>query len=154
MSITVYVECEPTGRFSATCHESGEVLTGTSYDDILLQMSIHKYGCTDCETYGIYSSSEMDVDVSVNMANGNALTVFTKMGIELDFAGGGTMDPDEFLGYVLVANALDDGSGLRPVRDGNVIECGYAPGYIDQRLVQLAHVAIEAKKRNRLVVWN
>lgn len=95
-------------------------------------------------------------ELSVNMSNANAATVCATLGVDLeDWGWCGSLTAEDFLGRVLVALAIqpaDEGVPAhevpfgvpgRPAWTGEArfIECGRAPGYIQERLGQLRELA-------------
>ncbi|QBI56821.1 hypothetical protein [Streptomonospora litoralis] len=80
------------------------------------------------------------------------------LGIVLHDELAGIAPAEDILGRVLTATALldvatDDANGRPMVRDGNVIDCGRRPGYLAERLQQLAEVAAWARDHGAAVVW-
>ncbi|MDG4792066.1 hypothetical protein O7626_40330 [Micromonospora sp. WMMD1102] len=95
---------------------------------------------------------------TVNMANGNAAQVLDLLGLTND--GCGELAAEDFLGRVLLAQALsdvatDDTRGLPARIEGtNWIDCGRRPGYLAERLTQLHEIASWARERNAVVMWS
>lgn len=106
-------------------------------------------------------------DLEVNMSNSNAHRVCQALGIELDPDWCGNSDAEVFLGRVLLALALspaDEGIPAheipfgvpgRPAWTGQArfIECGHAPGYLQDRLAQLRELADWAVANQAVVMW-
>lgn len=97
-----------------------------------------------------------------NMSNGNAARVFDVLGIDLDADGWcGSSSADDLLGRVLLAQAIAPSDAGRPAtqerhHDGGAlfIDCGRAPGYVDEALVDLRAVCEWAKARGVAVSWS
>jgi hypothetical protein len=89
-------------------------------------------------------------DLDVNMANANARVVLDALGFAEDVAAGdlcGTVPAQDFLGRVLTGFGLAPTDPGRPVTENTgqhgarFIDCGRAPGYVQDRLVQLQELA-------------
>lgn len=167
MSVTFFIEANPTGWYAADCYVPStdthvEVVRATSYDAALSACDEHKSGCALCDQFGIYVHSIMDVEGGeVNLANTNAIMMFNVLGIEIDdYDLAGSMSGDEFLGHVLTALATDrDDSGVSDLVEPNdggatMIHCGLPAGYWNDRLNALHDLAQEASKLGRNVVWS
>lgn len=66
----------------------------------------------------------------------------------------GELTADDLLGRVLTAHALaptDD--GLPAVQDGRHTACGRRPGYLQERLAHLEHLAHWCRHRNLRITW-
>lgn len=92
----------------------------------------------------------------VNMANGNAAQILDLLGV--DDIDGGVLPAQDFLGRVLLAQALasatvDDEHGRPDFTDGRWYHGGRRPGYIAGKLAELHEVAIWAAERDVEVVW-
>lgn len=129
--------------------------------------------CDDAATWGERSCGHADeardlhgcesFDVHVNQANGAAILDRLDAAYE---GCVGDMEPDDFLGRVLVMNVgrSDDGVAAaelpRAMReDGSPvgarqIDCGRSAGYFDEIASRLASLAVEAKARGVLVGWS
>ncbi len=153
MSVTFQIEANATGAFVATCHDTGTVLQGASYDAIVTAMTAHKAQCQECDLYGIYSEAVLDVDSEgVHLSCANARTVLAILGYDNEDLCG-SADAQDFLGRTLVATVGRDDTGVTPVQDGNFIDCGLRPGYYGERFEQLAALATEAARLGRDVQW-
>lgn len=166
MSVTFFIEGNPTGQFTADCYRDErfvEVVRETSYDSAIKVCDEHVTTCMSCATDGIYVKPEMDVsdELDVNLANTNAVMMFSVLGIEIDdYDLAGSMAGSEFLGHVLMALATDrDDSGVSDVveaGDGHatMVHCGLPAGYWSDRLNALHDLAQEASRLRRDVVWS
>lgn len=82
MSMDFSVEAVTTGAWVATCYDTDRVLRADSFEGIVDVMEAHKAECEECALYGIYSSAEFDVDVSVNMHSAGASRVVQALGLD------------------------------------------------------------------------
>lgn len=164
MSISIYIEAIETGKFTAVCDDTQQVLKADSYEAIKVEIGLHKMTCEDCAHYGMWPKAVTDIDVpDVNMANGNAAAVFSALGIHLDFSTGGSMSGQELLGHVLMAQAVGpDDTGIAPAvtggpevgqRGATMIDCGMRPGYYAERFTQIREIAEVAARLDRNVYW-
>lgn len=101
---------------------------------------------------------QLVADPEVNVSNVNAATLLDVLGIqvgaEFEDRCCGVMPADEFLGRVLVARALNPAdAGVPVIQVGNVVDCGRAEGYVDERLEQLQSVAEFATSKGLQVSW-
>jgi hypothetical protein len=99
-------------------------------------------------------------DLEVNMSNGNAARVFDSLGISLEPDWCGELPASDFLGRVLVAQALspvDEGmpayEHLREPGQCHMIEAARRPGYLQERLGQLHELASWAIDHGVEVYW-
>lgn len=88
----------------------------------------------------------------VNVSNANAAAILERLDIPFDYCG--QVDAADLLGRAMLGNVGRDDSGVRSVRDGNVIDCGRRVGYFDEVLGALASLATEAQRRGVTVVWS
>lgn len=164
MSISIYVEAIETGKYTAECEDTQQVFKADSYEAIKVEIGLHKMVCEECEHYGMWPHAVTDIEVpEVNMANGNAAAVFSALGINLDFAQGGSMSGQELLGYVLMAIATGpDDTGIAPAvtggpevgqRGATMVDCGMRPGYYAERFAQIGEIATIAARLGRNVYW-
>lgn len=122
-------------------------------------------GCRDfedCLHFGVFIEARFEEEApEVNLANTNARMVLDALGLapEPDGEIVGTCTAQDFLGRVLVATAVapeDPGmpateqSGLGGAR---LVDCGRAPGYVQDRLDALREVAEWAASRDRSITW-
>lgn len=167
MSVTFFIEANPTGEYAAMCYvpstgEHVEVVRAESYEAALDGTDEHKSECELCYQYGIYVQAVMDVDGGeVNLANTNAIMMLEVLGIEVDdYDLTGSMPGDEFLGHVLTALATNlDDSGISDVVEqgfggATMVHCGLPEGYWNDRLNTLHDLAQEASRLGRSVVWS
>jgi hypothetical protein len=113
--------------------------------------------------HGTYYATADD-SPELNMANANAARLLALLGFthEDDYYGG-VVDAQDFLGRILIAQAMldvatDDAHGRPTVEDtgsgGMVwIECGVEPGYLAERLAILQDIATWAQGRSLRVAW-
>jgi hypothetical protein len=91
----------------------------------------------------------------LNVANGNAARLFELLGLGEEWDG--EVPAEDFLGRCLLAHALldiaGDEQGRPDVHDGRFVECGYPPGYLAGRLVELHGIAEWAHHHHVPVVW-
>lgn len=119
----------------------------------------------------VYESPE---DAELNVSQANALTLLRLLGYVPDHAepdlvfglcpvfaeAAGDADPADFLGRVLIAEALagqaadDSGRGWSALPGlPNHVDCGRPAGYLTERLAQLRTIAEDAAAHNAMVVW-
>lgn len=105
----------------------------------------------------IYVRTDRTDRPEVNMSNVNARFVFDALGIVGDDVYCGTMSGDELLGRVLVAEALAPEDEGIPVHErearATFIDCGRAPGYLQERLAQVHDIAEHAACEGLQVGW-
>ena len=169
MSVTFFIESEATGMFTFDCYEdgvSGKTTHGPfpSYDEALLAITAHKMTCVSCDVYGCYANSVMDVtdEFDVNMANSNAATVLTLLGLHDDDSMCGSMNAAEFARLVSAAYAVQQAVGsntavpstvTREPGHATVVDCGLPENYMLDRLDQLAVLADAATAAGRRILW-
>jgi hypothetical protein len=162
MSVTFQVEAIHTGAFAISCWETGsevEVARAGSYAAISDELIVHKAGCDECAAYGCYPAAVLDVDVSVNFANGNARALGFALDLELGEDLSGEVAAEELLARLAIARALDTGSQVvRPTVDARgagarMIECGIDADYVASAFERLEHVATVARDLGRPVQW-
>lgn len=151
MSVTFYL-----GRY--TVHpEFGTILAPVTDHD-------HRRPETCCEDAELYGGNcdHADADeiacgcrrFEVQLAKANAVAVLTRLGLPVDpECPCGETTPDDMLGRALTGNVGLDDSGDPSVQDGNMIDCGHAPGYFTQTMERLAALAGEAQAQDAMVVW-
>lgn len=158
MSVTFTAEIGDIVGYRATCvcGESGPL--AASWEEA--RDSDVDVPCTDpaeCSLlYGIYVEAvEARPSPAINASNVNARAILGTLGVlEEDLCG--SMDADDFAGRVLLARALVADAGVAPTvhLGGRYVDCGRAPGYLDERLMQLAELAEFAVGTGRNVVWS
>lgn len=143
------------------CDELRPVLPGCELPDICPEYPLHVLGL------------QVEEPPEVQLNNRNAALVFDVLGLSdaAEPIGSGThardllgpdavafdcgdLTADDLLGRVLTARALaptDD--GLPPAQDGRHIEVGRRPGYLQERLIQLEHLAQWCQHRGLTIVW-
>lgn len=99
----------------------------------------------------------------LNMSNANAVHLLALLGFTHDEDyHGGVVDAQDFLGRILLAEAMldvatDDEHGRPSVEHKGggmtLIECGTEPGYLADRLAILHEVATWAQHRHLKVAW-
>lgn len=96
---------------------------------------------------------ERDPAPVVNMANANAARVLETLGYP-DEELGGDEEAEVFFGAVLLASGLTPyDEGIPAHQEGNVIDCGRRPGYLQDRLDELRELASWCYQRGRRVQW-
>lgn len=155
MSVTFAVDQEPVG-FALTCgcgSVSGPMVT--SFQDAHAG-SASFVGCGDdfCGVYPPMAVAQYMVEAEVNVSNVNARYLLELLGVEAEELYG-KMSGSEFLGRVLLAEALSVGDpGVPATQEGNFVECGRAEGYADARLASLREVAQAAADNSLNVFWS
>lgn len=92
----------------------------------------------------------------VNVSNSNAAFLLQALGLPTSDELCGETTGEDFLGRVLLAtgpNPADEGVPALNL-DPRVIDMGRRPGYLQERLEQLADVAQAARTRGGEVVWS
>ncbi|MDN5757917.1 MAG: hypothetical protein L0H59_05205 [Tomitella sp.] len=145
----LYASYEQAERALVELNESGAVLPGCEHPN-------------DARMYGamvrVVTADDGD-DPSINMSNNNAVGVLALLGIDTSNELAGELGADDFLGRVLVAQAVkpaDPGVPATVVSDGGMVAvaCGRRPGYEDERLTQLREIAEWCRAKNRTVCWS
>jgi hypothetical protein len=170
MSVTFTIEAIPTGAFAFTCFagDSETVIPSdaTTFEAALVDVSAHKLVCDECDLYGCYVETVMDVsrDFDVNVTQTNARTLAGALGLGLvgssydDLCGSAT--GEDFLGRVLIALAEDrDDSGIawattKGTRGATMTDCGVRPGYYADVFGRLHALAAEAVRLGRDIHWS
>lgn len=103
-------------------------------------------------------SSTIDFDFEVNMSNANAGAVLSFLGFAGDDLWTGKVSAQDFLGRVLVAQALaghDEGmpSYDLPSEGARMIQGARSEGYYDHRLAQLREIAEKAVADGAEMCW-
>lgn len=133
----------------AQLHAAGEVLPGCEHPD-----DARMYGAT----IRVVTADDGDAP-SINMSNDNAVGVLALLGIDTSDELAGDLSADDFLGRVLLAQAVkpaDPGVPATVVSDGGMmaLACGRRPGYQDERLAQLREIADWCRANDRAVCWS
>lgn len=150
----------------AACAADGTPITTSplAYEDAALAALVHSDACEDdiCRAYGADLDNALahtDLEVSINVNNGNARHLLELLGLPFD-GNGGTLDAHDFKGRVLVAMALNPADAGVPAHTAHsdllgmtVIDGGRRPGYTDERLTALLDVAEAAIRQGRTVSW-
>lgn len=150
----------------ATCagDDTAITLTPMPHEDAALAGLVHSDACEDeiCRVYGAnldVALAHTDLEVSVNVADGNASHLLDVLGLPFD-GNGGHLDAADFKGRVLVAMALNPVDAGVPAHTAHsdllgmtVIDAGRRPGYTDERLTHLLEVAEAALRQGRDVSW-
>ena len=163
MSVTFEVEAVPTGEFRFRCYEDldSPAYFGpfSSRDEAASAISVHKDSCAECSFCPPFAEVVTDVDdiSDVHVSNTNARMILSIAGLD-DENLCGSMEADEFLGYIMVSLAEErDHSPVAPMafpgQGPTIIDCGLPAGYTEQRLGELADLAVHAKNRGRRIVW-
>lgn len=155
----------------ATYREADDLFS--SYDELLLVLQEQRVcrdlyeGCDeDCLPYDVYSKAveEGDEAPQVNMANSNARSLLEVLGLckdgdEWEDVCCGSLEAEDFLGRVLMAEAVAPISPERPTyqetngRGPAIIMGGREEGYVQNRLASLREVAEFAQAQGRTVIW-
>ncbi|WP_347956133.1 hypothetical protein [Gordonia aichiensis] len=171
MSITFFPEMAPVVGYQLRDFCDGRSETFSTYEAACEALADLRAtggtlpGCTDPDEAASLGGPSVDVltaddgtEPEVRVTNQNARTLLPTLGITEDC---GTMDAEQFLGAVLLAQALTPTDEGIPVQvaygpDGCIaaVNCGRPAGYLDERLTQLEEVATWAIGRGRRVCWS
>ncbi|HUW00899.1 MAG TPA: hypothetical protein VMW08_00980 [Acidimicrobiales bacterium] len=111
---------------------------------------------TGCDTY------ENPCDrcaLSVNVANGNAVLILERLGLDSgEYGIYGEAPAADFLGRALLGNVGRDDSGTAATADqlegqATIIDCGIRAGYFGDTLGRLADLADYASRNGLLISW-
>lgn len=133
--------------------------TFDSYYEAYQQKSFYKSTCRDqlCNAYPMQVES-VDEAPDVNISNANAVEILDaldyRQGEDFSDRCTGSMTAEEFAERLLFARASSVGDpGVPATRDGNIINFGRRPGYVDEVLQMLQDVADYAASNNLMVQW-
>lgn len=136
--------------YIAVCGATGVDLGPTC--DWMTGREAYGQHCDDCDALGpILRSADPEVDVAVR--NAAYLLVLLGYGPVVDLNG--RVPAEDFLGRVLVAEALsgpEDGY-LPQATYGRMVDCGRRPGYVLERLADLRVVAEAAVSAGAGICW-
>lgn len=162
MSVTFEATLGEVSAFGLTCgHENGvtEHRWGNYADAAeFLQKELDEHGNTghlavcgdeDCRYQRMFTHPILtDPSPQVNVSGGKAVYLLGLLGIEVDEGEhpSGAMSAHDFLGRVLVAQAINPADAGRPATESGmlVVNCGRSKGYDDRRLAQLREVGSSA----------
>lgn len=152
MSVTFYLSTADTHDVPsvAVCGASDVVLGPAA--TWLAGRELYGDHCPDCQTYGpMLDNGRPDVNVS----NVNARRLLDLLGYPATADMCGDDDPGEFLGRVLLAQALAGrDEGIPAHRTGpNTEDWGRRPGYTQDRLIALAQLAQDALAIGAVISW-
>ena len=164
MSVSFYPEVQdaPT-RLACSCEEQvGETIyksRSEAYNAVYTTQTATVPVCGD-ELCAAYSVSFVEVNETpyVNVSNFNASAILDVLGIQVgedfDYRCAGSMDAEDFLGRVLLADAVQPVSAELPsYREGNLIRGAREEGYVNSRVNELREVAEYARARSLKVCW-
>jgi hypothetical protein len=167
MSVTFYAEPSKTVGFDVICvcgNKKGLCEPYNVVSEILFTLRAtgeRLVGCDeDCEMFDYFSRAITVGPESeeLNMANMNARDILEVLAIEADELAG-SMNADDFLGRVLIAEAIAPESAEKLVEtysleDGaTIVECGRPAGYVQEKLSALREIAEFAVAHKRKVLW-
>lgn len=176
MSVTFGTSPSAVAGFAFTCcHDNGvtEHRYG-SYSDAqeFLQAELDAHGCTGhlavcgdewCAGSMLFIHPiQVDPAPELNVSSQNAIHLLGLLGIPFDAEDGaiaGSMPAEDFLGRVLMAQAVNPADAGVPARTlpseggATVINCGRREGYSEDRLAPLHELAEFAVSRGRTIQW-
>lgn len=138
-----------------SCNKKSDVLSPAPENFHFIADS-HSIGCLVCQNSG---GAFCNIDYeggSMNISNGNAVTILEALGLESNFESGlfGTVPAEDFLGRVLMAIAIAPEDEGRPTfQDHSITFCGTEPGYLQTRLAKLHEIALWAVENKTEVSW-
>lgn len=175
MSVTFEATVGPVSGFALTCgHENGvtEHRWGNYADAAeFLQKELDEHGNTghlavcgdeDCRYQRMFTHAILaDPSPKVNVSGSKAIYLLGLLGIEVDEDDhpSGSMPAQDFLGRVLVAQAINPADAGRPATESSagagtvLVDCGRSEGYAEHRLAQLREVAEFCISRGRDIQW-
>jgi hypothetical protein len=165
MSITFTTEMSPIVEWAVTDRAGGREQLDT-YDEAVARMvAVRDHGAIlngarptgdavadhrDMHDAVIIELIEADPAPEINVSNRNAFYLLRALGVtDPDYSG--TMKPADFLGRVLIAEAIspsDAGVPAYAVTE-RFIDCGRSEGYLHERLTQLRELADWAIEHQR-----
>lgn len=111
----------------------------------------HNDNCEECRVYGGSLAEFEKVVNDMNISNTNASYLLDKLGIEELF---GSMSSEDFLGRILIAEALSPSDeGIPSYKDGNIVYGGREENYLQNKLARLREMANYAKNNNLEITW-
>lgn len=121
-------------------------------------MSVSIYLATMREP-GVVSFDEDALGLSeVNMCNANAHHILTLLGVTPGEDMCGVLDAEDFLGRVLIAQAVAPSDAGTPThqdaRMGTLIHGGRPAGYTERVLGELRIIAETAHRNGKVVAWS
>jgi hypothetical protein len=158
VTFTVHMEVISWG-LACSCGDVMAVSRYSSYEDAVDALRVGVTPKCGDEFCGAYCASAVPVlegeeAPQVNMSNLNAREVLPLLGLDAEDECG-SKDGQDMLGRVLMAQAAGVPDAGRPaVQTGNMIDCGRAEGYFDDRLVELEAIALFAVKHQLPVTWS
>lgn len=165
MSVTFGVEFLPDAApvHGFYCHDlNSAVGPFDSPARLASAVAAHERDCETCRMYGVSRYPLPEEKFDVNVSNVNAGMILGILGLPTldsdtcDLVG--HMDAEEFLGYVMLALAVDrDHAEVSDTADTSgyttIVQCGLPEGYVNTVLGHLADLALEAKRLGRDVTW-
>lgn len=175
MSVTFEATLSAISAHALTCgHDNGvtEHRWG-SYADAaeFLRNELDEHGGTghlavcgdeDCQYQRMFTHAiEVDPSPEVNLTTTNSLHLLGLLGIEAEDGEHpvGSMPAQDFLGRVLIAQAVNPVDAGQPVTESTaesgmkIIDCGRNEGYSDHRLAELREIAEFGLDRGRDIQW-
>lgn len=124
----------------------------TSIENAETVSKSHNENCEDCKAYG-GSLIEYDRIVNdINLSNTNAFYVLEKIGLKDQSYG--SLNADDFLGRVLLADAIyEPDQGLESRSEGNIHYGGRSPLYLQDKLSKLINLSNWAKENKAEITW-
>lgn len=122
--------------------------------------SEHAGRCEQCRGHGRPAMFEVHSPAAVNVSNGNAVLLLDLLGLAGPDAWCGRVDGADFLGRVLLAQAIAPADAGRPALEtttgtgARLVDCGRPAGYADDRLTQLRSIAEAAAAAGSTVDWS
>ena len=154
MSVTFSPTADPTVEHSITCH-CGTFSIHKNYDTAYNTLQNNKPHCP--EPYCYVDITPTNPEPEITLSNINADELFYVLGITGETFSDrccGTMNPNDFLGRILIAQAVAPISAKKPTyTDSNIIHGGRPEGYVQEKLQHLHHIATYAIKHNRQICW-
>lgn len=161
MSITFSTPAARLAHVAVECWDDSFRALAVTRSDADQVAAAHAADCTACRGHGGPVRFEVHDPVEVNVSNANAALLLDLLGLVDPTAWAGRVDGADFLGRVLLAQAIAPTDAGRPVVQapaaaggGWVIDCGRPAGYAQDRLAQLRSIAAAATAASSTVDWS
>jgi hypothetical protein len=154
MSVTFSPAADLTLPHTVSCY-CEVISTHNSYAEAYAALAHTVVSCDDPYCSPMVETAIMEPEV--NVSNMNAEALFDVLGITGEHFSDycvGSMSAEDFMGRVLLAQAVAPVSALIPtIIEGNMVHGGRVEGYVQEKLSMLHNVAMFAVENNREICW-